>query len=180
MKQRCCNPKTPAYKYYGGRGIKVCDRWLESFENFLEDMGEKPTPNHTLERVDFNGDYCKMNCVWIEAEKQQTNTRFNVKVEINGVTKCASEWARENGINRHCVQSRLRKGWIPIDAVTTPSDTNRYKPVLYITAFNKTQTLTEWSRETGLEKPVIWTRIYKSKWDIESALTIPADWRGKR
>lgn len=63
------------YTDYGGRGIRICERWLESFENFIADMGDKPTSNHTLERVDVNGNYCPENCVWIEKEFQARNQR---------------------------------------------------------------------------------------------------------
>lgn len=175
MKQRCYNPNVKAYYRYGGRGIIVCDRWLESFENFLEDMGLKPTTNHTLERVDFDGNYCKENCVWVEAEKQQTNTSFNIKIEIGGITKCASEWAREKGINRHCVQSRLRKGMSPILAVTQPSDTNHYKPEpIMITCRGKTMTLTQWSKKTGLAKSTIWNRIFRDGMSQEEAILKPS------
>ena len=70
MKERCNNPNNKSYKYYGGRGIKVCDRWLNSFQCFLSDMGEKPTQNHTLDRIDNNGDYIADNCQWITMQEQ--------------------------------------------------------------------------------------------------------------
>ena len=75
MKDRCTNPNASFYRNYGGRGIVVCARWLESFENFLEDMKEKPTPIHTIERVDVNGNYEPSNCIWIPKSEQNKNRR---------------------------------------------------------------------------------------------------------
>jgi hypothetical protein len=73
--QRCTNPKVPQYKDYGGRGIKVCPRWLDSFESFLSDMGEKPSKNLTIERVDNDGDYEPDNCIWATRQQQNKNKR---------------------------------------------------------------------------------------------------------
>lgn len=76
MKQRCSNKDNPTYPYYGGRGIKVCDRWLNSFSNFLEDMGEKPSPSHSLDRVDNNKGYSPDNCIWSNLSEQRINRRM--------------------------------------------------------------------------------------------------------
>lgn len=78
MKARCLNPNRKGYHNYGGRGIKVCKRWLESFENFYKDMGQAPTKEHSLERIDVNGNYCPENCVWLERNLQNRNVRHNV------------------------------------------------------------------------------------------------------
>ena len=78
IKDRCCNPNSHAYSRYGERGITVCNRWLESFENFYEDMGDKPSPNHSIERLDVNKGYSPDNCVWTTTEKQNRNVRKRV------------------------------------------------------------------------------------------------------
>jgi hypothetical protein len=83
MKARCNNPNASAYKNYGGRGIKVCERWNTSFANFLEDMGEKPS-DMTLDRIDVNGNYEKSNCRWISLQMQNNNRRDTLWVNLNG------------------------------------------------------------------------------------------------
>lgn len=83
IKERCYNINAKDYKNYGGRGIKMCDRWLESFENFYADMGNKPTPNHSIDRDDVNGDYCKENCKWATNDEQRRNKRSTVYIYYN-------------------------------------------------------------------------------------------------
>lgn len=85
MKKRCSNPKEKCYKDYGGRGIRVCDRWLENFENFYEDMGPRPSKKHTIERVDNDGNYCPENCKWATRSEQQRNQRVRGGISYYGV-----------------------------------------------------------------------------------------------
>lgn len=119
MRQRCKNPKSTQYKWYGGRGITICERW-ELFENFLLDMGDRPK-GKTIDRIDHNGNYEPENCKWSTHAEQGNNTSRN-----------------------H-----------------------------YLTYGGKTQTIADWSRETGIKSATLVRRINVSKWTTESALTIP-------
>lgn len=111
MIARCRNQKTPGYKNYGGRGISVCDRWLK-FENFLEDMGEKPV-GLTLDRKDTNGNYEPMNCRWADRVEQNNNRRCNRMVALSGMTLTASEWGRRLCLSVSTIYNRIKAGRSP-------------------------------------------------------------------
>ena len=125
MRQRCDNPSNGVYGNYGGRGIKVCSRWM-IFENFLEDMGESPT-GLQLDRIDNDGDYCKENCRWVTPEQNSRNKRDNRFLTLNGETKCVAEWAEELCINSQTLYVRLFRGWSAEKALTTPAKTKKGK-----------------------------------------------------
>ncbi len=110
MKQRCTNPKATAYKDYGGRGIAVCERWRNSFENFLADMEERPEGT-SLNRIDNDGGYSPDNCKWATKVEQGKNQRNNRMLTFEGRTMCLSEWARELDIDRKTIRDRLNRGW---------------------------------------------------------------------
>lgn len=119
MKSRCYNKKTKAYKYYGGRGIKVCDRWLSSFENFLEDMGERPK-NMILERINNNKGYYKNNCKWATWEEQANNRRGNKIINYNGLSLTLPQWARKLHIHKSTLNNRINvSNWSIQKAFTT-------------------------------------------------------------
>jgi hypothetical protein len=111
MKRRCYNPNTRDYPLYGARGIAVDDRWRDSFETFLRDMGLKPTPVHSLDRIDSNGPYAPGNTRWAEPLAQGNNTRRNRRLELDGESRTVAEWARHLGIGATTIQARLRLGW---------------------------------------------------------------------
>jgi hypothetical protein len=119
MKRRCYDPTNHAYRHYGGRGIYVCDPWLESFENFLRDMGHKPA-DRTLGRKDNDGPYTPENCRWETAYEQQANTRRNVWVEFQGERMIMFEAIRRAGLTVGVVYQRLRNGWTLDKALSTP------------------------------------------------------------
>ena len=109
MINRCHNPNNVSYKNYGGRGIGVCDRWANSFWDFLEDMGERPE-GHTLDREDNNSGYCKENCRWATRSQQASNTRNNVWIDYQGEVVTEAELSRVTGTPRTTIQTRRRKG----------------------------------------------------------------------
>lgn len=117
MINRTENPNYAQFKHYGGRGITVCERWRKSFVNFLEDMGDRPSPKHSLDRIDNNGHYCKENCRWATSEQQSNNRRSNVYLTVNGETKSLVEWSRIYNIPRQSVTTRLHLGWSPENAL---------------------------------------------------------------
>ncbi len=117
IKSRCYNPNFAGYKNYGGRGITMCDRWLNSFENFYEDMGDKPSEDLSLDRIDNDGNYEPENCRWATSKQQNRNQSQSVFLTINGETKHVAEWCEISGIKHSVCKNRLWKGWSPEDAV---------------------------------------------------------------
>jgi hypothetical protein len=118
MRRRCRNPKDRAYRNYGGRGIKVCDRW-QTFENFLADMGEQP-PNKEIDRINNDGNYEPRNCRWATVKEQARNRRTNRFVTIKGETHTIVEWAEISGLSPERIRQRLvLQHWHP-DKLLTP------------------------------------------------------------
>lgn len=120
MKERCLDPASKSYHHYGGRGITVCERWLE-FENFLADMGEKPTPRHSLDRYPNNdGPYSPENCRWATQAEQQRNKRTNRFLTLNNETLCIRDWALRLDISDALISSRLARGFSDEAALLAP------------------------------------------------------------
>lgn len=118
MVQRCTNPNNSFFHNYGGRGIKVCERWM-SFPAFLADMGQRPD-GMSLDRIDVNGNYEPENCRWATRTEQMNNTRRNTMITFAGRTMSLSDWARETSLTTPCISGRLKRRW-PIEKVlTTP------------------------------------------------------------
>lgn len=120
MKQRCTNANSPDYPKYGGRGITVCDRWLNSFDNFLEDMGQRPK-SRTLDRKDNNGNYEPDNCRWATVAEQLSNRRNTVKTLYNDTMYTIRELSEISGLKEKIIRDRLYADW-PIEKImVTPS-----------------------------------------------------------
>lgn len=125
MKMRCTNKNNLAFSRYGGRGIKICDRWLEAdgqgFLNFLTDMGPRPSDKHSIDRIDVNGDYCPENCRWATAKEQQDTKRTTLNMTLGGETKSLRLWCEEYKISYKLVHHRIfGHGWDLGRALRTP------------------------------------------------------------
>lgn len=109
--KRCENPKAVGYANYGGRGITVCERWRHDFPAFLSDMGPKPSPKHSIDRIDNSGSYSPENCRWATRTEQSRNSRHNRWITCFGKTLILADWARETGISKDTIRDRLNRGW---------------------------------------------------------------------
>lgn len=119
MRARCNYTKHEAYARYGGRGIKVCERW-HTFENFLADMGRRPDLTHTLDRIDNNAGYSPDNCRWANRRDQILNSRAARYLEFRGETLNVKAMAARYGLSHQLLKHRLGKGWTLEEALTTP------------------------------------------------------------
>lgn len=121
MKTRCNNPNYREYSLYGGRGIKVCERWLNSFENFLEDMGSRPQ-NYSLDRIDVEGNYTPSNCKWSSRFEQARNKRTSLNYDFKGKKRNLKDISHITGIAYSALYFRvITQGWDLERAFNTPS-----------------------------------------------------------
>ena len=129
IKDRCLNKKSKRYKNYGGRGIKICERWINSFSNFIKDMGYPPSKNYSIDRIDNDGDYCIENCRWATWETQYKNRDSTIK--YNG--KSLREICREKNLHIQNIQNRLNcLKWDFERAINTPTK----KPYIEMKTYN--------------------------------------------
>jgi len=122
MRKRCRNRNHPDYKHYGGRGIKVCDEWGD-FAAFVRDMGERPSPEHSIDRIDPNGDYTPANCRWATITDQIRNRRNTTWLTLNGRRQALTAWAEELGVGAGMLRARKAIGWSDEKILTTPKQT---------------------------------------------------------
>lgn len=120
MKQRCYNPKNQGYKWYGARGIKVCDEWMDylGFRDWALSSGY--SDDLTLDRLDSDKEYCPGNCRWATYAEQENNKRNNKYIEFDGKRLTYSQWARETGLSKEAIRRRMLSGWSAEDCLTTP------------------------------------------------------------
>lgn len=154
MKSRCLNKSNDRYHQYGGRGISICESWIDSFENFLNDMGECPD-NYSIGRINNDGNYCKENCRW-ETNKQQMRNR---SVTFRVLGESVTDVAERVGILPCTLSTRIKRGWSEDDAINTPVE-------------DKSQCLRLRARKLGLNEDVVCSRFYRG-WSEEKALSTP-------
>lgn len=129
MIQRCRDENATSYERYGKRGISVCARWMESFQNFLEDMGMMPDITYSIERIDNDGDYAPNNCRWATTTEQARNTRRNRILEHKGMALPVAEWVEITGIKSTTIRQRIDGlGWSVHDALTKPVQKRQSRP----------------------------------------------------
>lgn len=144
MKRRCYKEYDSHYARYGGRGIKVCDRWLNSFETFFYDMGLPPSKDYQIDRIDNDGDYEPSNCRWASREDNARNKSNNRMIEAFGKTQTLSAWEVEVGIKRETIAMRLNRGWIAEDALS------KSKPKKYTDGSKKYSSLSDLAKNYSI------------------------------
>jgi len=167
MKSRCNNKNNKlVYHRYGGRGIKVCERWENSFENFLKDMGDAPD-EMTIERIDNDRGYSPDNCKWATRQEQANNTSSNKYYDYNGESLTIAQISRIVGINRITITTRLRRGISFSDAVANKTKTKRL-----FTHDGMTMGIREWAEYLGIKRRALDSRLNRG-WSVEKTLTTP-------
>ena len=117
---RCHNPNNSRWKDYGGRGISVSDNWRNSFLTFLKEMGNAPSPKHSIDRINNDGNYEFGNCRWATASEQYANKRSNVNITYKGETRNIADWAKFIGMDERCLRARIKRKWSIERAFTVP------------------------------------------------------------
>lgn len=167
MIDRCHNPAASGYKNYGGRGITVAAAWSgkNGYRRFLADMGKRPSPTHTIERLDNSGGYSRNNCEWATRKKQNRNKRNNVPISHSGETMVMADWADAKGIPRLTLRRRIRDlGWNPEEALDTSVGSVHKRPgqkraPIFITHNGKTAPIKAWAAELGVTANAVYQRI---------------------
>lgn len=162
MIQRCTNPKNKRYYSHGARGIRICDRWVNSFVNFLADMGRAPSKEYSLERVDNNGNYNPSNCKWATKVEQANNRRNNIRIEYMGRTQTLKQWCDELSLPYLRVKARIHAGHSVQEAFTSTPKGVRIDSIL-LELNGKTQTLTQWSKDLNMPYRTLKRRAVKEK-----------------
>lgn len=171
MRQRCNNPSNARYASYGGRGIKVCPQWNESFAQFAADMGAKPE-GKSLDRINNDGDYTPENCRWATSDEQRRNMRQTRMVTHAGRTQCLADWARELGVAIETLRGRLALGYTGEALLYAGKYASGFAPRRLITHEGVTHSIPEWCELTGISDTTLRTRLSRG-WEVGRALTVP-------
>lgn len=167
MRRRCDSPCMPSYPRYGGRGITVCDRWRDSFEAFIADMGERPSPDHSLDRIDNDGNYEPTNCRWATAKEQMRNRHNTHWITAGGETLSLAEWSERTGLPPGVITKRMERGLSPADAMQQPVD----RTTELVTVGGVTKTLREWAAQCAVTEHSLRYRLRRG-WPPERAVFV--------
>lgn len=168
MIARCYRPAANSYELYGGRGITVCDAWISDFWIFIRDMGQRPSPTHSIDRYpDNNGNYEPKNTRWATKPEQSHNMRNNINITCGGVTRTVNEWSKETGISRRTIRNRLVRGGGGDDAVREPQKKRPGNTLMPPGGYEQCAAL-------GLNANTVSSRL-RYGWTYEEAITTPID-----
>jgi hypothetical protein len=173
LRDRCSNPNNKNYPQYGGRGIKVCAKWDRSFVAFLKDMGERPSLEHSIDRIDNDGDYRPANCRWATKLTQNNNSGNCRRLTHDGITDTVTGWAKRLGCPAPVLLNRLFRGRTTEETLAPPFDRNVAKRNTPRYEFKgESLTIPQWATRTGIPRNVLGYRI-KAGWSLADALTTP-------
>ena len=165
MRLRCYNENNVNYKYYGGKGVTICDEWLLSFENFFDwAINNGYNENLTIDRIDSEKEYSPDNCKWSTKKEQAYNRSMSVKLTLNGITMYMTEWAEELNIDKTTLSWRYNQGWSHEKILTTKTNDREVK----ITYNNETRTMSEWAVILGIPKSRLSNRKFRGWTDKET------------
>ena len=171
MKRRCYNKKNKDYKYYGERGIKICDEWLNNYQEFEKwSLNNGYKDDLTIDRIDNNGNYEPKNCKWLSIQEQQFNKRNTTYCELDGVVESLPKLCKKYNIDDEVVYHRIKRGWNVKKALTTPTKKIKTKKT-YIYKGEKT-TLKELSIKYNINYTTLIVRLFNG-WDLEKAINTP-------
>jgi hypothetical protein len=172
--QRCVNPRAQGYHNYGGRGIQICERWRASFWAFVGDVGERPSPAHSLDRQDNERGYAPNNVRWATSRQQTRNARYNVPMTAYGTTQIMQAWIEASGLPKSTFFNRLERGWSLERILETPVQQKAADHSLFPADGAR------FCREHGLHYQTVKSRLYRGlSW--EEAIARPvAPQRGRK
>jgi hypothetical protein len=173
MWQRCINPETKRFSDYGGRGIKVDERWRDFFQ-FIADMGRRPSLDHSIDRKDVNGHYSPENCKWSTRAEQAANKRNSVLITYHGRTQTITAWSRELGVSRAKIEDRFTECMDWEQVIDTIHEDRNEQRKIRITINGETRTLAGWCKINQVPPKVAWQRMKRDGMTPEEAVTIPA------
>jgi hypothetical protein len=166
--QRCTNINDKAYPNYGERGITICDEWL-NFVNFLQDMGERPSKQHSIDRIDNSKGYNKENCRWATSKEQGRNKRNNILLTFQNETLTVSEWCEKLNLPEKHIRARLKLGWSHEDTLSIPIGTNQDNVhCRKLTKDNITLTVAEWAKQLNIPAQRIYQRLHRGASDEQA------------